>query len=725
MSFSAKKWKLTLQQLGRNPSTIFEHETQPAIINKLKPSTGRSSLSKRSTTSFLRLYAGASVNSTNDDTIEDVSTKEQMQLLSDLVMKGFQDINVTAESVELLKFPPPSPDRITRYRLAIDKKEDESEIDDDFSALEAWVMPKNGVLAKWPNVAMDSKQRQSWGPNVIFRRVNDASVGRTDASLNLLLRGEPTLWIGLPGIGKSMSTTVMLVKALQSMITRKTTKDQLVPNGFDEVVYRIHKDVFVFKWNKSLERIQASMMTQEKWETSGETTWRNGYKRVLIVEMPETETDPVIPGLYSSSSSNVYSETFKTFYKGSADFFLMDPPSPTELKMMYVTLRVFDSDNTPPHIDTMAKFNTLLNNIGPVPRYLFSKNHGAISKYLGERKSASEDPLANIQKEMRVSNIGKDVKYFMAPFIRRGVKVPLIEEYEIVAEQYLNSLSDEDRATELQFNNDIFEFRCLSEGCKLVLAEKVKTNRALTFLMEYGMPLELLEATIKYAGALDDTQGIGASVHKSARIENWCWYSDPGPVPLTKNHSLPADEIPRYQRCKSVKLFRGNQFMMKVWEMESGVLYLSTVHNFPAGNWLFVDHDKKLVYLHQATLMNMKSHAFRTAAIDKLMRNLHMFDEKGQVYKLMIIGVNDQSLETPTGMLFIYESENNDTKMTNSNETDTKKIKQTMKKGLKEWQERLEHKQNFPVWENANRVETCLARVKVFSLPNVELPDEP
>jgi hypothetical protein len=83
-------------------------------------------------------------------------------------------------------------------------------------SLEAWVLPP--VLPRWPTITGDAKQLDIFGESVLFRRVENASLGRENESMRILKKSLPVIWIGWPGIGKSSISSVMLVKAIQQMI---------------------------------------------------------------------------------------------------------------------------------------------------------------------------------------------------------------------------------------------------------------------------------------------------------------------------------------------------------------------------------------------------------------------------------------------------------------------------------------------------------------------------
>jgi hypothetical protein len=212
---------------------------------------------------------------------------------------------------------------------------------------------------------------------------------------------------------------------------------------------------------------------------------------------------------------------------------------------------------------------------------------------------------------------------------------------------------------------------------------------------------------------------------------------------------------------------------MKVWEMEEGKLYQSIDHNLAMVEWWMVFHESKIIVGHQVTMSKMTQHQIYTSTIDKALDHLRMLENgPGRDYTMVIIGVNDLSLENPTGMSFVHavandtivnetkayhdvvlkvkskgrqkkvgESElgdeglmwlnrNNDSSPDNrANATDKDKSSNKLRpinRGLKEWQCFLQDKRlkgSKGLWENADRVKTYMTRVKVFSLPSFELPD--
>jgi hypothetical protein len=552
--------------------------------------------------------------------------------MANLVSQGFHEVSVEGQTLKDLDFTnlSPSLDRITSFKLkSLSSKE----------SVQAWVLPKH-ILSKWPHIQYDLKQSDTISPHILFRRDDMTSIGREEQTMKFLLMGKPVIWIGLPGIGKTMATMVMLVRTLQLMRERQlkkaeVSKDVALPDGFDEVYYRLkNQDVFVFTWDPKSASFKTRKLTQKEWEKQS-VSFRDGtanadQKLTLIVEMAETDVDPEESGLYSSSSRRIYEKTFKTFGKGGGRFFLMDPPSDDVLSMMYNVVSALDKESIPKHINSIDKFQELRNDIGRVPRMLFNSNYGQVKQYLISRGSQLKDghgPLDDLKTtDISVSNVGPHLKYFMAPCIKPGVKVPLIwEDYTSEAAEYLSTLSDEERKKAVGDKNVIFEFRCLSEGCKLVLAQYVKTAREIVFLEEFGRPYELLECVIKYAGALNVNKNlIQQSVPERSRIDKWLWYSDPGPVKLLKEHAMHIDNVRKIssrltELCIEERKVSGVRFDQKVWEMEENVLYVPIDHRFAVVEWLMVDHEKKIVFGHQMSMSTMEVHSFNTKTVDNVM----------------------------------------------------------------------------------------------------------
>eukprot|EP01031_Cornospumella_fuschlensis_P027615 gene27615-33349_t len=520
--------------------------------------------------------------------------EERVRALTDfanLVSKGCHEVNVTASTAAELEFPPESTDRITRYILHV-TGEPQVELDGKCNQLsmEALVVPSS-ILSQWSHVPMYSKQADAIGPNILFRRLDEASIGREVATLDLVVNeGKSASWIGLPGIGKSMASISVLMRCIETLHPQGS--GTLTSGGLrrlQEVYYRVGSSVYVFQLSWFSGRVVVRTLMESEWESMQE-----GFKviesnverkRVLIVEMDEDENDPQEFGFYTSSARGAFESTFKTFYKGRQSFFLMDPPSPAEVRMMFAAFRRFDEQKVASWGLTSATLDARMRDIGPIPRWIFGSSDD-FDAYLRTRNLDQRGIAFQDLTKVSISNVGDHLKFFMSPYIRRGVTLPSIKKrYSVVAKEYLDALPPEEREYQLRRGEDVYEFRALSDRCKLILASRVKTPVELDFLKNNGDAWELLEATVRYAALMaNDDDGLGDFVEERWRLLRWLWYHDPGDQPLTQQHALgkgnPDRELLRLvagtKVCERVRLFDGVHMSRNVWELEEGVLYKST-----------------------------------------------------------------------------------------------------------------------------------------------------
>eukprot|EP01031_Cornospumella_fuschlensis_P024755 gene24755-29913_t len=696
--------------------------------------------------------------------LNNIDDEKKLRALTDfakLVSKGCHDVNVIASTAAELEFPPASTDRITRYTMQV-TGEPLVELDGKFNQLsmEALVVPSS-ILSHWPHVSLFSKQENAIGPTILFRRLDEASIGREEATLDLVVnKGDSASWISLPGIGKSMASISVLMKCIEAL--HPQGNGTLTSGGLrrlQEVYYRVGSSVYVFKLSSISGRIVVRTLMQSEWE-SVKVGFINpeSNQRVLIVEMEEDENDPNELGFYTSSSERrAFEVTFKTLYKGRQSFFLMDPPSPAEVRMMFAAFRRFDAQGVASLGLTSATLDARMRDIGTIPRWIFASN-AVVDEYLANRNRDHLDIVFEDLSYFSISNVGKHLKFFMAPYIRHGVTLPIIGEmYSVAAKEHHATLSAEEREYQLRRGEDVYEFRALSDRCKLMLASRVKTPVELYFLKHNGDAWELLEATVRYAALMVNDDGLGDFVEERCRLPRWRWYHDPGDQPLTQQHALGKGKqdqellrvVAGTKVCERVRLFDGVHMSQNVWELEEGVLYKSTQQPNVAlvESWI-VFHEKKVILGHRVSKSKVTQHVFKTSIVDNALQGLGMLEERGREYEMLIIGVNDMSLEKPTGMVFAREQpataaaskstvvkrveEATDMKQAADgfwtigvvNTTRNRSADETSyeKKGLKEWQELLK-RGSTAAWTNADRVMTVVARVEVFGLPSFELPE--
>ena len=86
--------------------------------------------------------------------------------------------------------------------------------DDSNSIISAFVLPEDIV---WPSLGFyASAQEPTRGRRVLFFRGARHAVGTVHATVELHRNGKNAAWIGLPGIGKSIALSLLLLQLLQN-----------------------------------------------------------------------------------------------------------------------------------------------------------------------------------------------------------------------------------------------------------------------------------------------------------------------------------------------------------------------------------------------------------------------------------------------------------------------------------------------------------------------------
>jgi hypothetical protein len=313
------------------------------------------------------------------------ATDNRADAFAKIVAKGFKCVELNGSHHEIsIPEHSRSSDRITKY--AIPSAD---------AVVEAWALPTD-ILNSWL-IGGQGKQRKSLFPDILVRRMDNSSLLTENETMKELLRGNSPIWIGLPGIGKSVASTIILVQALQNMLVYHGSGKSV--DGFERVYYRVAETIYDFYWDDIDQSLGGRELSASEaaniMKLLDKTAFDKNNKRAFIVEMDEREYDPQQPGFYTSSSRLAMEKTFKTLKKsGEAKFFVMDPPTDGDLRLMYLILKAF-SPSLPDIIDTYEKFVSLRIRVGPIPRTLFG-NSDSVDSYLVERESALKFPFDDI-----------------------------------------------------------------------------------------------------------------------------------------------------------------------------------------------------------------------------------------------------------------------------------------------------------------------------------------
>lgn len=347
--------------------------------------------------------------------------------------------------------------------------------------LESLVLPPE---LTWPSFR-SFKQDDSSGKNIIFRRLKKSFLNMISHTIELLKRGKKIAWIGTPDIGKSHATMLVLVELLRNMKSG---------GELNTVLCRVQKSVSVYSLDNVGEIIQTEFPARsldelesicEKYAGEGRTI---DCKPVLVLELAESESDPTVSGmpiLVTTSSRAVDSVTLKSMLKNGCSLFLVDPYSKEEAEDALLILHCCVPHYTLSDVaergsweEELRLMETRFDCTGGKPRYLFGAPHLFKTFQDSQTAKSIESALFKDLDEMTVYNIPSLAQYFLAPYLRDKVNIPMLN-MEMIhsAPDLLASLEEEERKeAEMKRTLTIYEWRFLSEKVKLYFAQNCRLD---------------------------------------------------------------------------------------------------------------------------------------------------------------------------------------------------------------------------------------------------------
>ncbi len=413
----------------------------------------------------------------------------------------------------------------------------------------------------------------------------------------------------------------------------------------------------------------------------------------LILELAENESDPIIhiPTLVTVSTSSV-DETLKTAIKSGICLYLVGPPTHEQILFMewtrylngvnlwYLKQSRFVDDETkaklltlPPNKENKNLFEAIvkkmLDIVGPIPLAISDSDK---YQYLFAAISQSPTLVAAIDsaKEMNDFNIPPCMKYFMAPYpLKKSEDGPLTPHDAPVCESGLYS----------------WEF--LSPTTERVLAEARVSANQYQILKDSGINYKVAESRVK-GFILGDFP------------DKWDWVQDVGYQQYLNTSQLaqPID----FTGVKGLTLLEEEFINQPVDTLTPNRLYHSRAHNFRLGDFVVVDHEKKICYYLQVTLVDLKDHPVKLSVLEKVINRLKII-EKG--YKLSLIFVLDRVNRFPTGSKFIIPKGQSKDEV----ETTLQQLKSDELKCAKRWKDLAKYIETIVVRGSlSNSVESAL-----------------
>ena len=507
--------------------------------------------------------------------------------------------------------------------------------------VDALILPEDLI---WPTF-IETKQRHQDFKNIYFQRQTIVDANRRTYSLDLLRKKETVIWTGAAGIGKSCDINHILIELLSHL-------------GEDSwpsmVAYRIENDLFSFT---------SSGVTSTRISYADLHEYSKIHQRdnsVLILELQESETDPVIrrPFILAVSARNL-SQKLKTVRKsGGREYMLISPPEVEEVCLMAEAIMDIYPDNDifkgMSKEEAISTVQTRALQIGAIPRYLFCKSFRFESR-LNELIASESKELTTELDQLSVDNIPKLAQLLMAPYLRPGVTNPIISQrYEKAASEYLNSLPAEDRnermAMSSTFSTFSHVFRYLSDFAKQIHYFSLRSSLDVARVKRLGYDYQLAEEIISLGILIPKPS---ERVDDRITSDNWEWHGNVNyNQKLSRNSKLPNEMIPMFPRSSAQIKFGGMYYIGDVSELKGDCLYRGKDHNLALYEFFNVDHVKKIIYLYQVTTIDLSKHPFYLSTISRVMEKLSMFEERNLEYKVRLLCFCDWSREDTHGTKF-------------------------------------------------------------------------
>eukprot|EP01031_Cornospumella_fuschlensis_P034004 gene34004-41149_t len=517
--------------------------------------------------------------------------------------------------------------------------------------LDCYILPQGGSDLgsrglTWPLFSVgDIKQDEALGMSMLFDRCGRADIGRREHTLQELDRGSDTAWVGLPGIGKSVASQSVLMGAI-----RKLGRG---PSDVPMVFFRASDSLFLIYLDEEGKVVVKCRQGGVDLRTLGTITGsvaspfkEKGFKRpVLILELDEDENDPKCPiPFHVSAPSRQADQTLKTIFKALAPFYLVQPWFEEELQMMYWLLDWSGSLAGKPHVhDWYDKF--LL--YGGVPRFIF--------------RSDDKDPVdakGFLQKgisDLNPYDLGQNAMRFVAPVIRPGVTVPLLNiKLKNFTSTLLDASSSSGRETpdsdsdsgsqEEDADTDTWKFSFLNFKTARIMEMAVKLPAQLEAFRCFGLEYQYNEGLVLYGGVLKKPISL-YKLPVSLQAPSWQWHAAGEIAPLSASDVQELlSSMPNTSRLYS---FASQVYVCPVRSLDESRTYRSSLVKGWLYDFMTVNHTLKIVYFWQVSTDTPRKHAVTLNALEQVLKGLGMWGGQNPDYKVVYIYCSPHTGKAP------------------------------------------------------------------------------
>jgi hypothetical protein len=481
--------------------------------------------------------------------------------------------------------------------------------DEGEPVLEAMFMPAD---CEWPTFAT-GKQDDATGRSVVFRRISRADRARTTHTVQRLLDGLKTGWIGTAGIGKSTGINDVLVQLLRHLGDEGWPSQvgvRMPP--FAHVFTRVDGSILVTKQECH------SMLQVER--LSLELKSNNG---VLLLELEDSDVDPKVrcPVVVSVSTRKA-DEMLKTLRKAHLKWLIVSPPTLPEIRAMALLLFA-SGDLTLGKMpgEVLATIEKRYAVVGPILRFIFCTEIAFLERVF-EQNGIDGQTLISDLKDASLTDIPRKASLFMGVFLHDTVDVP-------------------------HADPSSYEWRFLSYARAEAAARLAcKTPAIVESLQRFGIMWQVLEAVVQCAVRGDK------DLEPEYALDKWECYNNPYRINGSVSQMLASVpwSLPGAAPHPLV-LFPGG-VLHDVRKLRAGVVYRSLSYQAKLADLYIFDHEQRKAFLIQTSDRLPNKHPFPIEHIIKVHKALKL----GIEYTLVIVFVcpqDERSREKLKGIVVV------------------------------------------------------------------------
>jgi hypothetical protein len=506
----------------------------------------------------------------------------------------------------------------------------------DNESISALILPPGQI---WPSFMDLIKQKSRCGQRVLFKRTSALYSNILTKTVDTLSAKKSCVWLGHPGIGKSVSSSLVLMELIKQLGEDDS-------NRYSIVCHRINGLLFEYRLTDD-GKVQCSEGMRCRTLADLNDYCHDKHKdatRVMVLEMAENESDPnpiCVPTMVPLSCRR-NQDQFKMLSKSAGTMVqIIGPHTPAEMEMMAQLLyhvdlegvKVAESVSVLNEVFYLRMIKRRVTEIGPLAREVFFKDD--YDRFLGERPSHRHQFLPEATKFTSTS-VPEGSMFFVAPHPTLEISPFTQGPWDV---QFLSRSATEIIARSM-ISKDDFK-RLQYTGLGTTIMKEV--------LLRYGL---------QYSSELS-SESSKESIPEGWKSKMWHVHNDPGfgqtLSALTVAALKPSELLPT---CKHRELFDEQHFAFDAGKLRNNTLYQSKSSTVSPLGELFTFHIDKsgekwvTFFLISTKLPDVYPISFDS--LEKRFDGLGLFANHNSLIGVRIIYVVDSNEYTVHGMKFTH-----------------------------------------------------------------------